>query len=632
MKNLISPSNALILAVSASPFAANSVYADKPATHPNVVLIMTDDQGYPNLSCLGHPILKTPNIDNIYKHSTRLANYHVDPTCAPTRGALMTGRYSDRVGTWHTIMGRNLLRKRETTMANVFENSGYRTGIFGKWHIGDAYPFRPQDRGFQHVVIHGGGGIGQTPDFWGNDYFDDVYQVDGKRVQFKGFCTDIFFNEAIKFIQKDKKDPFFVYLVTNAPHGPMYAPDKYSKRFLDMKYKGTPVGKGTANYYGMIENIDDNVGKMVNFLKKENLLDNTILIFTTDNGPVTKTGVKIYNAGRKGHKGDYHDGGHRVPFFISWPKAGIDKGIDITQLTAHIDILPTLIDLCHLKKPDVKFDGKSLAPLIENSSAAWPDRRIIVESQRIKTPEKYRKCAVMSNKWRLCTGDGKKFELSDMAEDPAQSKNVIKENPETAKSLKESYNAWWDDVAKDHNIISRISLGAPQENPTSLTAHDWFGSSVYSQSSIIKIKGKLDTDSKSQEVKGIWKVYIERDGWYDISLRRWPAECDQPITAKYLAKKPLNAQKAVLTIQGQKMEMKVPPDSKEVTFRIKLQKGDADLSAVFITDKTTVGAFYAYILYEDGKTDKNWQTREGLGLPLAIWPKDKGKDTTAAKE
>jgi arylsulfatase A-like enzyme len=225
MKNLISPSNALILAVSASPFAANSVYADKPATHPNVVLIMTDDQGYPNLSCLGHPILKTPNIDNIYKHSTRLANYHVDPTCAPTRGALMTGRYSDRVGTWHTIMGRNLLRKRETTMANVFENSGYRTGIFGKWHIGDAYPFRPQDRGFQHVVIHGGGGIGQTPDFWGNDYFDDVYQVDGKRVQFKGFCTDIFFNEAIKFIQKDKQDPFFVYLVTNAPHGPMYAPD-----------------------------------------------------------------------------------------------------------------------------------------------------------------------------------------------------------------------------------------------------------------------------------------------------------------------------------------------------------------------------------------------------------------------
>ena len=613
--------------LSGSYAVATSAHAAEAKKQPNVVLIMTDDQGYPNLSCLGHPLLKTPNIDSLYKHSTRLANYHVDPTCAPTRSALLTGRYSDRVGTWHTIMGRNLMRKRETTMANVFEDSGYKTAIFGKWHVGDAYPYRPQDRGFQHTVIHGGGGIGQTPDFWGNDYFDDVYQVDGKRVQFKGFCTDVFFNEAIKFIDKNKTKPFFVYLVTNAPHSPLYAPDKYSKRFMNMEYKGIKVDKGTANYYGMIENIDDNVGKMVAFLKENNLYDNTVLIFTTDNGPVTTQGPKIYNAGLRGHKGDYHDGGHRVPFFISYPAKGLDKGIDITRLTAHIDILPTLIDLCHLKKPNVKFDGKSLLPLLENPSAEWPDRKIVVESQRILNPEKYRKCAVMSDRWRLCTANGSNFELSDMSKDPSQTKNVIKENPEIAKSLSASYQNWWDDVSKDHNIISRISLGAPQENPTTLTAHDWFGASVYSQSSIASIKCKQDSPTLKNQLYGIWKVYIERSGWYQISLRRWPAEADQGITAPYRGKA-VKATKAVLEIQGQKLEKEIPKDAKEVTFRIKLQKGDADLKGLFITPKEPIGAFYAYILYEDGKEKPNWQTREGLGLPLAVWPEKKGQDTT----
>ena len=343
-KTRFASSGLITTAVTAACYTLHAAAAENERKRPNVVLIMTDDQGYPNLGCTGHPILKTPNIDDIFKHSTRLTNYHVDPTCAPTRGALMTGRYSDRVGTWHTIMGRNLLRPREVTMANVFSNSGYKTAMFGKWHLGDDYPYRPQDRGFQHVVCHGGGGIGQTPDFWGNDYFDDVYHVDGKMVPFKGFCTDIFFKEAIKFIKENEDKPFFVYLATNAPHAPMYAPEKFAKRFRGMVYKGIRLGKMTENYYGMIENIDYNVGKLVEFLKKAKLYDNTILIFTTDNGPVTKPGVKIYNAGLKDHKGSYYDGGHRVPFFISWPDGGLDKGVDINRLTAHIDILPTLID------------------------------------------------------------------------------------------------------------------------------------------------------------------------------------------------------------------------------------------------------------------------------------------------
>ena len=597
--------------------------------HPNVVLVMTDDQGYPNLSCLGHPVLKTPNIDNFYKNSERLVDYHVDPTCAPSRSALLTGRYSDRVGVWHTIMGRNLLRKDEVTMGNVFKNSGYATGVFGKWHLGDAYPYRPQDRGFDHVVIHGGGGIGQTPDFWGNDYFDDVYQVDGKRVRFKGYCTDIFFDEAMKFIKSNESKPFFVYLVTNAPHGPNYAPDKYSQRFMNQKYKGIKIDKATANYYGMIENIDDNFGKLMQFLKKEQLIDNTVVIFTTDNGPVRPTAIKIYNAGLRGHKGDYHDGGHRVPFFISWPAGGIGGGIDIKQLTAHIDILPTLIDLCHLKKPDVKFDGKSLVPLLRNPSAEWPDRKIVVESQRIRDPEKYRKCAVMSNKWRLCSGNGSAFEVYDMTKDPSQKQNVIKANPEIAKSLKAAYDIFWNDVSKGHGVISRLSIGAPQENPTMFTAHDWFGSSVFSQGGIAGLKCKFSNkeDAKNGPV-GVWKIFVERDGWYQISLRRWPAEADEPINAAYIGKA-IHAEKAVLEVEGQKLTMDIPKDAKEVTFRIKLKKGDADLKAYFITNKKPVGAFYAYVLYEgDSPVKEGWQTREGLGLPEAVWPEKPGKDTT----
>jgi arylsulfatase A-like enzyme len=200
--------------------------AATPQKKPNVIFVMTDDQGYPNLGCVGHPLLKTPNIDDFYQHSIHLTNYHVDPTCAPTRSAVMTGHYSRRAGVWHTILGRSTLRRREVTMANVFADSGYKTAIFGKWHLGDNYPYRPQDRGFEKTVTLGGGGIMQTPDFWGNDYFDDVYSVNGKLVRFNGFCTDVFFEEAIKFAKDNKGSPFFIYLVPNAAHSPFYAPDK----------------------------------------------------------------------------------------------------------------------------------------------------------------------------------------------------------------------------------------------------------------------------------------------------------------------------------------------------------------------------------------------------------------------
>ena len=256
-----------------------SVYADD-TKQPNVVVVITDDQGYGDLAFTGNPAIKTPTLDKLATQATLLNNFHVDPTCAPTRSALMTGRYSDRVGVWHTVQGRNMLRKREVTMADVFKSNGYATGMFGKWHLGDCYPYRPEDRGFQHCIYHKAGGVGQAPDYWGNDYFDDTYVVNGKYQQFKGFCTDIWFDEGMKFIKdsKAKDKPFFAYIATNAPHSPYYSPEKYSK-----PYAGNP-DVSIPEFYGMITNIDDNMAKLMKMLDDEGLADNTILVFMTDNG------------------------------------------------------------------------------------------------------------------------------------------------------------------------------------------------------------------------------------------------------------------------------------------------------------------------------------------------------------
>ena len=314
---------------------------------------MTDDQGYGDLGCNGNTVIQTPNIDRLRGQGLQLDNFHVDPTCAPTRAAWMTGRYSNRVGVWHTVQGRNLLRSREVTMADIFSDNGYATGIFGKWHLGDTYPFRPEDRGFQYTVYHGAGGVGQTPDYWGNDYFDDTYLVNGKLKRFEGFCTDNWFDEGIKFIKANKDKPFFAYIVPNAPHGPFYCPEKYTKL-----YEGNP-NVSRIEFYGMVTNLDDNMAKLMQVLDDEGLAENTILIYTTDNG--TAGGLykgRGFTAGMRGQKNSQYDGGHRVPMIMRWPAGNVEAGKSVRTLVAHIDMLPTFIDLCDLKTPEIAFDGR----------------------------------------------------------------------------------------------------------------------------------------------------------------------------------------------------------------------------------------------------------------------------------
>ena len=200
---------------------------NKQKQKPNIVFVITDDQGMGDLACTGNPYIKTPNIDEFYSDAVRLTNYHVSTTCAPTRSSIMSGRHCNRVNVYHTIAGRSLLFDDEVILPQVLAQNGYTNAMYGKWHLGDNYPYRPEDRGFHEVVRHGAGGIGQGPDYWMNDYFDDTYWHNGEEQKYEGYCTDVFFSEAMNFIESNKDKPFFCYIATNAPHAPYNLPKKY---------------------------------------------------------------------------------------------------------------------------------------------------------------------------------------------------------------------------------------------------------------------------------------------------------------------------------------------------------------------------------------------------------------------
>ncbi|MEZ5400928.1 MAG: arylsulfatase [Bryobacteraceae bacterium] len=568
-----------------------------PPQQPNVILIMTDDQGYGDLACHGNPAIRTPAIDKLHGESVRLTNYHVSPTCAPTRSALLTGRYTNSTGAWHTIMGRSLLHPREVTIADCFRASGYRTGIFGKWHLGDNHPCRPQDRGFDEVLVHGGGGVWQTPDYFGNDYADDTYFHNGRPEKYSGFCTDVWFANATKFIDGARASgkAFFCYIPTNAPHGPMWSPESKAAHYARTK------GLREPGFYGMIENIDDNVGRFTQWLERTGLAQNTILIFTTDNG--TSSGGNVFNAGMRGVKGSPYEGGHRVPFFIRWPERKLGGGRDIGTLTAHIDVTPTLIDLCGLKRPKgPEMHGRSLRSFLENADATWPDRAVVTDSQRLDNIVKWRQTAVMTDRWRLVNpspdGNPAKLELYDIRKDPGQQTNVATAEPAAVAKLSAEYDRWWQDVSVHAGEPVRISLGHPAANPVRLTCHDWHGegSNVTWNQHGIRL---------APVANGYWAVDVVRAGRYRIELRRWPQEVDLPINAPYKDPAPnresapgkaIRAVKARLSIAGVEQAKDVAATDKAAVFDVELPKGPAELHTWLIEDNGAErGAYFAYV-------------------------------------
>jgi arylsulfatase A-like enzyme len=321
---------------------------------PNVILIITDDQGYGDLGITGNPHVRTPVIDNFAKQSVRFTNFYVSPVCAPTRASLLTGRYSLRTGIRDTYNGGAMMAAEEITLAEMLKQADYKTGIFGKWHLGDNFPSRPSEQGFDESLIHLSGGMGQVGDittyFKGDSsYFDPVLWHNNQPEAFEGYCSDIFTEQAIDFIEKNKQSPFFCYLSYNAPHTPLQVPDAYYARYKDLdpsqgfEKDGRPFPSMTEQdkedarkVYAMVENIDDNLGKLFQKLDQLGLTENTIVIFMTDNGPQQRR----YVGGLRDRKGSVFQGGIRVPFFLSYPSSFAGNR-EIETMAAHLDIVPT---------------------------------------------------------------------------------------------------------------------------------------------------------------------------------------------------------------------------------------------------------------------------------------------------
>jgi arylsulfatase A-like enzyme len=575
------------------------VDAAEPAHKPNVVLILTDDQGYGDLSCYGNPVLKTPQLDRLYRQSVRLTDFHVDPTCSPTRSALMTGRYSTRVGVWHTVMGRHMPRARERMMPQVFADNGYATAIFGKWHLGDNFPFRPQDRGFQEVVVHGGGGVGQIPDYWGNDYFDDTYFHNGRPEKFTGYCTDVFFREATRFIEANRERPFFVYLPTNAPHGPYRVGDKWSEPYA------AKVGDDAelAKFYGMIANIDHNVGRLRRRLEQLGLADNTLLIFATDNGTARGATfsdyrgndgrlVSGYNAGMRGRKGSPYEGGHHVPCFLYWPRGKLTGGRDVDGLSAHLDLLPTLIDLCGLQqKQSIAFDGVSLSDALRGDASIPADRILFAHHQELPDPEKYRFASVMQGLWRLILRNDRDQsetpteQLYNLQQDAGQARDIIAQHPNIAARLRQAYDAWWEGMSPDFDTPAEIVVGDARQNPSRLTCFEWHSSRQWQQTAV----------HRGFEGNGYWTLRVARPGKYRITLRRWPAEVDAPITAAVDGRGAISADTARLRVGTFDARQPVDETTRAVVFDVELPRGSTRLQTWLTADGATRGAYYVAV-------------------------------------
>ena len=496
-----------------------------PKPPPNVVLVLTDDQGYSPIGAHGHPLVQTPHLDRFHAEAVRFEQFHSGTTCAPTRAGLLTGHYCNSTGVWHTVGGRSLLRADEWTLADALGEAGWRTGIFGKWHLGDAYPYRPQDRGFQRSVTHGGGGIGQTPDWWGNDYFDDTYLVDGAPTPFEGYCTDVFFAEAVRFIEAAQSAksgaPFFCFVSTNAPHGPFNVP----KRFHAL-YRGRTASERYARFLGMITSIDENFGALRARLAEVGLEENTVLIFASDNGQcgqATQDEAGAFNAGMRGFKGSMYEGGHRIPFLMRWPAGGVGGGRAVIENAAYIDLMPTLLDLCGVEAPANRgFHGASLAGLARGEAAGpeLAERVLVTDTQRVPRPVKWRLSCVMRGDWRLINGAA----LYDLADDPGQRRDVSADHPRVVDELRDAYEAWWTLCERQAGDDIPIPIGADAAEVTLLTSHDLrndIGDGVWNQGQV----------RRGEACAGYWEVMVEQAGPYEFALRRWPAEAGHALTA-----------------------------------------------------------------------------------------------------
>jgi arylsulfatase A-like enzyme len=565
------------------PFAATGA-----AGPPNVLLIMSDDQGYGDFSSHGNKDIRTPELDRLRSESVRFTDFHACPMCTPTRAQLMTGRDCLFTRATNVSSGRTLLRRDIPTMADVFSENGYQTGIFGKWHLGDNYPYRPQDRGFQESVWFPSSHIGAVPDAWNNNYFNDSYRHNGRMQKYDGYCTDVFFFEAMQWMGAKHKrgERFFAYLPLNAPHGPLFVPPAFIE-----PYKHLP--ERLARFYGMIANLDANIGKMEKGLRELGIRDNTIVIFLTDNGGTA--GVQQFNSGMRGNKTTLYEGGHRVPMSVRWPNGKIGGGKDVEELTTLQDVLPTLIDLCGLKvKKGVQFDGSSLGGLLQERSKQLKDRTLVIQFSRTNAGKpKKDDAAVLWKKWRLVHGK----ELYDLSEDREQKTNLIGQQKQVAERLQRHYDSWWKNVEPLLDQFLPVHIGSDRENPVMLSACEW-ADVFLDQAAQVR---------RGEKKNGVWHVQVERAGTYTVGLARWPREANAAISAGlpeqrhedgvFPAGVALPIAKARLRLGSFDQTISVAATDREAVFKMTLPVGPMTMQSWFLDDSASemLGAYYAYV-------------------------------------
>lgn len=591
---------------------------------PNVIVILTDDQGYGDFSINGNPVLQTPNIDKLGYASTRFTDFHVAPMCTPTRAQLMTGQDAMRNGAINVSSGRSMMDTSLKTMADVFKGAGYTTGVFGKWHLGDNYPHRPEDRGFDEAIWFPSSHLNGVSDYWDNDYFDDFYTHNGRKERFNGYCTDIFFSEAMYWMKKqiDNKEPFFTYLPLNAAHWPAFVPDHYrdpARKALEAKpeileklakakmnpYYGTDVKEAVVTFLAMGINIDENMGKFMDFLKEEGVLENTIIVFMTDNG--SSFGRHYYNAGMKGGKQELFEGGHRVPLFISGPEDIVGKPHEIDDLTHVQDLLPTLSSAIGVNTLPQKVDGVNLLPLMKKEEKKLEDRMLVINftktPMKVLFPEqdnpdnaaapKKDRGAVLWKKWRYLNDKT----LYDVSKDPHQDHDVASENPKIVAKMSAHLENWWNDVKDDANKIQKVTIGSSKENPMMLSACDWYNIFVDQQKQVRK------GDQKS----GYWHVIVDQSGTYEFELRRWPVESgyalseamgETIVTDGILpAGKAFAIASARIQVGDQEKKINVGPHDKSVRFTMDIEAGETSIITDFYDKEETrlLGAYYLYV-------------------------------------
>lgn len=565
--------SSLVLLFAISPLHASA----QPTPPPNVILIMTDDQGHGDFGFHNTPIVRTPNLDQFAAQSTRVPTFYVSPVCAPTRASLMTGRYTYRTRAIDTYIGRAMMEPDETTIAELMGGAGYETGIFGKWHLGDSYPMRPQDQGFDEVLVHRGGGIGQPsdPPSGANKYTNPVLFHNGVETQTTGFCTDVYFDAAIDWLENAaaQSRPFFAYIATNAPHGPFHdVPVELRDHYAAVE----GVDKKHAAIYAMIENIDQNVGKLLARLDALSITDNTLVIFMVDNGPNSNR----YTSNFRGMKGMIYEGGTRSPLWVRWPEK-LKPGNTTDVVTAHIDILPTILDACNIPVPNsLQLDGVSLMPILQNTAQSWPDRSITIQAHRGDAPKEAHNFMIRRGDFKLlrATGFGREqqddttpLELYNLASDPSETTNVIADHPEVAAALKDEYTHWFYDVSstrKDNYAPPRIIVGSDHETTTVLTRQDW---------------RRVSRDGGwNKNSNGIWMLTIETPGPYDVLIRTQPRDADTTVT---------------LRVAGLDLTIPWPKGTTEHTLsNLMFERGNTQLDTEIPIDDTISGAYQVEII------------------------------------